>query len=96
MAVLFIGSIFLYTTYSIEKLTFSNFFGWLAFSVATGAMAYFAVFSPYGSRSHTTVFGRRQKYRHPVPEIPGKIAAKILGLVVVCCAVSFSFYVYGK
>jgi accessory gene regulator protein AgrB len=92
---LLISSIFVYMLTYIEELTFSNFFGWLAFSIATGAIAFFAIFAPYGFRSHTTVFGRRQKYKQPVPEIPGKIAGQILIVVVVCCAISFGFNIYG-
>jgi hypothetical protein len=93
---LIVGCIFAFMISYIEVLTLSNFFGWLAFSIATGAIAFFAIFSPYGVRSHTTVFGRRQKYRHPVSKIPGKIAGPILIAVVVCCAVSFGFYIYDK
>ncbi|WP_157960526.1 hypothetical protein [Marinimicrobium alkaliphilum] len=93
---LLVGGIFAFMISYIEVVTPSNFFGWLAFSIATGAIAFFAIFSPYGVRSHTTVFGRRQKYRHPVSNIPGKIAGQILIAVVVCCAISFGFYAYGK
>ncbi len=91
---IFVG-IFTYTINLSEAITFSNVFGSLAFSVAASSIAFFSIFSPYGMRSHTTVFGRAQKYRHPVAEIPTKIALKILAVIVACCFISFIFYVYG-
>ncbi len=94
-AVLLVGGIFAYMIHYTEVATLSNIFGWLAFSIATGAIAFFAVFAPYGMRSHTIVFGRRQRYRRPVPEIPGRVAGLILIAVIACCSLSFGFYVYG-
>lgn len=81
--------------YSISEVTISNAFGWLGFSIAVGSMGYFMVFAPYGLRTHTTVFGRRQKYRHPVAEIPAKVVGLILVPVIVCLALSFGFYAYA-
>lgn len=92
----FIVSIFAAILFYIGEVTFSNAFGWLGFSIAIGSLSYFMVFAPYGLRTHTTVFGRRQKYRRPVAEIPGKIAGLILCLVVICLAISFGFYTYAS
>lgn len=96
LALLFVSVIFIATMYSIEKVTVSNIFGWLAFSIAVGSMAYFMIFAPFGLRTHTTVFGRRQKYRHPVAEIPIKVVGIILVPVILCLALSFGFYAYGS
>lgn len=95
LALLIITVIFIATMYSIDEVTVSNTFGWLGFSIAVGSVAYFMVFAPYGLRTHTTVFGRRQKYRHPVAEIPPKVAGLILIPVILCLAVSFGFYTYA-
>ena len=96
IAGLLVSGIFVYMVNYTEVLTFSNFFGWLAFSVATGSMVFFAIFAPYGLRTHTTVFGRKQKYRSPLPEIPVKVSGLNLISVIVCCATSFGFYTNGK
>lgn len=79
----------------VKALTFSNVFGSLAFSVAIGAMVFFSIFSPYGLRSSTTVFGREQKYRFPVSEIPKKVAILIIFTVCILSLISFGFFIYG-
>mgnify|MGYP000138457462 CR=1 FL=1 len=96
LALLFVSVIFIATMYSIENVTVSNIFGWLAFSIAVGSMAYFMVFAPFGLRTHAAVFGRRQKYRHPVAEIPIKVVGLILVPVILCLALSFGFYAYAS
>ena len=95
LAPLMITVIFAATLYSLEKVSVSNIFGWLGFSIAVGSISYFMVFAPYGLRTHTTVFGCRQRYRYPVAEIPLKIVGLILCSVVLCLALSFGFYAYG-
>jgi len=93
-ALLLISGIFIATIYSINEVTVSSAFGWLGFSIAVGSMSYFMLFAPYGLRTHTTVFGRLQKYKHPVAEIPAKTMGLILVSVIVCLALSFGFYAY--
>lgn len=95
LATTFIMVIFLAMMLFIEEVSVSNFFGWLGFSIAVGSMGYFMVFAPYGLRTHTTVFGHRQKYRHPVPEIPLKVIRVILVPVLLCLSLSFGFYAYA-
>ncbi|WP_413662303.1 hypothetical protein [Microbulbifer sp. CNSA002] len=95
LALIFVSVIFIARMYSIEEVTVSNVFGWLAFSIAVGSTTYFMVFAPFGLRTHTEVFGRRQKYRHPVAEIPIKVVGLILVPVVLCLALSFWFYAYA-
>jgi hypothetical protein len=95
-ALILILGIFIATMYSINEVNVSSFFGWLGFSIAVGSIGYFIVFAPYGLRTHTTVFGRRQKYRHPVAEIPAKVVGLILVPVILCLAISFGVYVYAS
>tara|TARA_R100000005_G_C4972843_1_gene185208 strand:- start:111 stop:416 length:306 start_codon:yes stop_codon:yes gene_type:complete len=90
-----IAGIFAATMHLAAEVTVSNIFGWLGFSIATGSIGYFMIFAPYGLRTHTTVFGRRQKYRHPVAEIPPKVAGVILFFVALCLGISFGCFTYG-
>jgi len=94
-ALIFISVIFIATISSIEKITVSNAFGWFGFSIATGSIAYFSLFAPYGLQTHTTVFGRRQKHLHPVALIPSKVVMLILFPVILCLALSFGFYTHA-
>jgi hypothetical protein len=80
--------------YSVSEVTISNIFGWLGFSIAVGSMGYFMVFAPCGLRTHITVFGRKQKYRRPVAEIPIKVVGLILVPVILYLVISFGFYAY--
>jgi len=94
-ALLLILAIFMAIICAINEITVSNSFGWLGFSIAVGSMGYFMVFAPYGLRTHTTVFGRQQKYRHPVAEVPAKAAGLILGSTIFCLALSFGFHFFA-
>ena len=94
-ALTFILVIFITMMLFIEEVTVSNVFGLLGFSIAVGSVGYFMMFAPYGLRTHTTVFGRRQKYTHPVAEIPLKVVGVILVPVLLCLALSFGFYAYA-
>ncbi|MCZ0867277.1 hypothetical protein O0V09_18945 [Dasania sp. GY-19] len=95
LALLIITAIFIAIMFSIEAVTVSNTFGWLGFSIAVGSIGYFMVCAPFGLRTHTTVFGRQQKYRHPVAEIPTKVVGLILVPVILCLVLSFGFYTYA-
>ena len=95
IATTIILGVFALVMISIHEVTVSNTFGWLAFSIAVGSMLYFMAFSPYGLRTHTTVFGRIQKYRYPVSEIPPKVVGIILVPVIICLSLSFGFYAYA-
>ena len=93
---IFIAVVFIASMSLAKEVSVSNAFGWLGFSIAVGSIGYFAVFAPYGFRTHTAAFGLRQTYKHPVPEIPGKVFWAILVPVIVCLAVSFGFYTNGS
>lgn len=95
LALSIILAIYIGIMYSIEDVTVSSTFGWLGFSIAVGSIGYFMAFAPYGLRTHTRVFGRQQKYRHPVAEIPPKVVGLILVPVILCLALSFGFYTYA-
>ena len=95
-ALLLISGIFIATIYSLSEVTVSSSFGWLGFSIAVGSMCYILLFAPYGLRTHTTVFGRRQRYMHPVAEVPAKVVALILVPVIICLVLSFGFYAYAS
>jgi len=95
LAAVIVGGIFAYSISAVEVLTASSFFGFFAFSVASGAIAFFAISSPFGTRTHIQVFGRQQRYLFPASDIPIKAAMLVLSVVILCCALSFGFYVYG-
>ncbi len=94
-ALLLISTIFVAIIYAINEVTVSNAFAWLGFSIAVGSIGYFMVFAPYGLRTHTTVFGRLQKYRHPVAEVPVKAVGLILVSTIFCLVISFGFHFYA-
>ncbi|WP_338212697.1 hypothetical protein [Halopseudomonas aestusnigri] len=94
LPLLFVSLIYFAIMCSIESISASNAFGWLGFSIAAGSITYFMLFAPYGLRTHTKVFGKEQKYKHPVAEIPLKVVGGILVPVVLCLALSFGFYAY--
>lgn len=84
--------IYVYILATLENISASNIFGWLAFSIAIGSMIFFVMFAPYGMQHSTTVFGREQRYKSPVPIIPAKVACGILATVAASLITSFGFY----
>ena len=89
-----ISIIFLVVLYSIESITPSNIIGWLVFSVATGNMFYFGVFSPFEVTDQGKLLGRKIRYKQPVAIIPKGIAIRILGCVILLSILSFLLYLY--
>lgn len=96
LPLLFIAVIYFAIMMTSAQITASDVFGWLGFSIAAGSVVYFMIFAPYGLKTHTTVFGKEREYRSPVADIPVRVAARILGSVLLCLLVSFGFYVYAN
>ena len=84
--------IFGYCLWITQDFRLSIIFGWLAFSIAIGSMAYFVIVMPFGLQASTTVFGREQFYRHAVPRIPIKTGLRIIALTILCCVVALGLY----
>jgi hypothetical protein len=95
IASVIISTIYFVVLFLIENITPSNSIGWLAFSVATGAMFFFGVFSPFGVTNQGKLFGRDIRYKQPVAIIPTGIVIRILGCVILLCILSFLLYIYG-
>jgi len=86
--------IYFYILYSLEAITTSSIFGWLAFSIAVGSMFFFGIVSPYGKKQNGKFFGFSYKYKTPVSIIPNFIFNKLLIAVLSCCIISFMCLIF--
>lgn len=95
IASIIISTIYFVVLFLIEDITPSNSIAWLAFSIATGSMFFFGVFSPFGATNQGKLFGRDIRYKQPVSVIPTGIIIRIIGCVILLCILSFLLYIYG-
>ena len=84
-----------FSIYYLPVTSLAGLFGTLAYTTALTGFLFFSFFSPWGMKSHATLFGREYRYRTPVAYIPIRVFCTILVSILVLCTLAFGFYANG-